>query len=173
VTAVVRATVVGVALAFVVAPIARAQGRYRVAIGIVDQAKPLVAEFRVCVPAETSDCGSWLISNAGVDDSPVSTHATAITALRSPDGDDSISIAGDAVTIRSLSPRSKPMQRPIREPGHMPRAIAITADSRYVFVVFESAGGESSLIDMIELESMAVTDALTIRERPSGIVVLR
>ena len=172
-TAVVRATVVGVALAFVVAPIARAQGRYRVAIGIVDQAKPLVAEFRVCVPAETSDCGSWLISNAGVDDSPVSTHATAITALRSPDGADSISIAGDAVTIRSLSPRSKPMQRPIREPGHMPRAIAITADSRYVFVVFESAGGESSLIDMIELESMAVTDALTIRERPSGIVVLR
>jgi len=173
VTAVVRATVVGVALAFVVAPIARAQGRYRVAIGIVDQAKPLVAEFRVCVPAETNDCGSWLISNAGVDDSPVSTHATAITALRSPDGADSISIAGDAVTIRSLSPRSKPMQRPIREPGHMPRAIAITADSRYVFVVFESAGGESSLIDMIELESMAVTDALTIRERPSGLVVLR
>jgi len=173
VTAVVRATVVGVALAFVVAPIARAQGRYRVAIGIVDQAKPLVAEFRVCVPAETSDCGSWLISNAAVDDSPVSTRATAITALRSPDGADSVSIAGDAVTIRSLSPRSKPMQRPIREPGHMPRAIAITADSRYVFVVFESAGGESSLIDMIELESMAVTDALTIRERPSGLVVLR
>jgi len=173
VTAVARATAVGVALAFIVVPIARAQGRYRVAIGIVDQAKPLVAEFRVCVPAETSDCGSWLISNAGVDDSPVSTHATAITALRSPDGADSISIAGDAVTIRSLSPRSKPTQRPIREPGHMPRAIAITADSRYVFVVFESAGGESSLIDMIELESMAVTDALTIRERPSGIVVLR
>jgi len=173
VTAVVRATVVGVALAFVVAPIARAQGRYRVAIGIVDQAKPLVAEFRVCVPAETSDCGSWLISNAAVDDSPVSTRATAITALRSPDGADSVTIAGDAVTIRSLSPRSKPMQRPIREPGHMPRAIAITADSRYVFVVFEGASGESSLIDMIELESMAVTDALTIRERPSGIVVLR
>jgi hypothetical protein len=155
-----------------IVPAVHAQGRYRVAIGVVGQSKPLVAEFRVCVPAETSDCGSWLISNAAFDDAPVNTYATAIRELRSPDGADSLSIDGDAVKIRSLTP-SKPTQRAIREKGHMPRAVAITADARYVFVVFEGASGESSLIDMIELESMAVTDALTIRERPSGIVVLR
>jgi hypothetical protein len=171
VTVVVRALAASLVLAIV--PALHAQGRYRVAIGVVGQSKPLVAEFRVCVPAETSDCGSWLVSNAAFDDAPVNTYATAIKELRSPDGNDSVSIDGDAVKIRSLTPSSKPTQRAIRERGRMPRAVAITADARYVFVVFEGASGESSLIDMIELESMAVTDALTIRERPSGIMVLR
>jgi hypothetical protein len=39
--------------------------------------------------------------------------------------------------------------------------------------MFESASGESGVIDMIELTSMAVTDALPIRARGTSIAVLR
>jgi len=45
-------------------------------------------------------------------------------------------------------------------------------DSHYVFDVFADARGESSVIDMIELKSMAVTDALVIHRRPAGIAAL-
>jgi hypothetical protein len=155
------------------APVARAQGRYRLAIGVVGKTDPLVAEFRVCVPAETSDCGSWLVRMPTVDDPPVITTPTATQQLRSPSGADSLSIDGDALTIRSLVPRSIPSRNSIREKDFMPRAIAVAPDSRYAFVLFEGVRGESSVIDMIELKSMAVIDTLVIRERPTGIALLR
>jgi hypothetical protein len=161
------------ALVVAVAPAAGAQGRYRLAIGVVGKTDPLVAEFRVCVPAETSDCGSWLVPTPSVDDPPVITAPTATRQLLSPSGADSLSIDGDAVTIRSLVPRSIPSRNSIREKDFMPRAIAVAPDSRYAFVLFEGARGGSSVIDMIELKSMAVIDTLVIRERPTGIALLR
>jgi hypothetical protein len=173
VTAGVRAIVIAIALTLVAAPASRAQGRYRVAIGVAGEAKPIVAEFRVCVPAETSDCGSWIVRSGSVDDSSVITEPVAIRQLNSPNGADSISIEGDAVVIRSLARGAKPSHVAIRERNFLPRAIAVASDSRYLFVVFESASGESSVIDMIQLTSMAVTDALTIRARATSIGVLR
>ena len=172
-TAGVRAIVIAIALTLAAAPASRAPGRYRVAIGVAGEAKPTVAEFRVCVPAETSDCGSWIVRNGSVDDSSVITDPTATTQIRSPNGADSISIEGDAVAIRSLARGAKPSHVAIREKNFLPRAIAVAPDSRYLFVMFESASGESSVIDMIELTSMAVTDALVIRARATGIAVLR
>ena len=164
---------VAVAVAVALAPVARAQGRYRLAIGVVGKTDPLVAEFRVCVPAETSDCGSWLVRMPTVDDPPVITTPTATQQLLSPSGADSLSIDGDALTIRSLVPHSIPSRNSIREKDFMPRAIAVAPDSRYAFVLFEGARGGSSVIDMIELKSMAVIDTLVIRERPTGIALLR
>jgi hypothetical protein len=125
------------------------------------------------VPAETSDCGSWIVRSGSVDDSSVITDPTATRQLRSPNGADSISIEGDAVVIRSLIRGAKPSHVAIREKTFLPRAIAVAPDSRYLFVMFESASGESSVIDMIELTSMAVTDVLAIRARATGIAVLR
>jgi hypothetical protein len=150
-----------------------AQGRYRVAIGIVGEAKPLVAEFRVCVPAETSDCGSWLVRNTSVDDAPVIRPHAATGPLRASTIADSISIEGDDIAIKSLVAGTKPARNVLREKDHTPRAIALTPDSRYVFVVFDDATGESGLIDLIELESMAVIDTLRVRGRPAGIAILR
>jgi hypothetical protein len=173
VTAAVRAIAIGIALMFAATSASHAQGRYRVAIVVVDEAQPIVAEFRVCVPAETSDCGSWIVRSRTVDDSSVITDPTATRQLRSPNGADSISIEGDAVVIRSLTRRGKPSHATIREKSFLPRAIAVAPDSRYLFVVFEGASGESSVIDMIELTSMAVTDALAIRARGTSIAVLR
>lgn len=169
----VRAVAIATALALVIAPITRAQGRYRLAIGVAGEPTPLVAEFRVCVPAETSDCGSWLVRTADADDPPVSTPRAAIQQLRSPNGADSVSIEGDAVVIRSLTPGATPARSTIRETALMARTIAMTPDSRYVFVVFEGARADSSVIDMVELRSMAVIDALPIRGRAAGIAVLR
>jgi hypothetical protein len=173
VTAGIRAIVIAVVLMLAATPALYAQGRYRVAIGVVGEAKPIVAEFRVCVPAETSDCGSWIVRSGGVDDSSVITDPTPTRQLRSPNGADSISIEGDAVVIRSLKRGAKPSHAAVHEKSFLPRAIAVTADSRYLFVMFESASGESGVIDMIELTSMAVTDALPIRARGTSIAVLR
>lgn len=169
----VRAVVIAIALMLAAAPASHAQGRYRVAIGVVGEAKPIVAEFRVCVPAETSDCGSWIVRSSGVDDSSVITDPTVTRQLGSPNGVDSISIEGDAVVIRSLTRGAKPSHVAIREKNFSPRAIAVAPDSRYLFVMFESASGESSVIEMIELTSMAVTDVLAIRARVTSIAVLR
>lgn len=169
----VRAGAIAGVLLMFVAPAGRAQGRYRVAIGIVGESKPLVAEFRVCVPAETSDCGSWLVHTTNVDDPPVITPVVEVGPLRSPDGRDSISIDSDAVVIRSLVRGATPARNAIRKTALTPRAIALAPDSRYLFVAFESANGEPSVIDMIELESMTVIDTLPIRGRPAGIAVLR
>ena len=165
--------VVAIALTVTVAPAMRAQARYRLALGVVGKTEPLVAEFRVCVPAETSDCGSWLVRTRSVDDSSAISPRTATSALRSASGADSLVIDGDAVTIRSLDGRSNPTQNSIREKDFTPRTIIVAPDSRYAFVLFEGARGESSMIDMIELKSMAVIDALVIRERPAGIALLR
>jgi hypothetical protein len=151
----------------------QAQGRYRVAIGIAGEAKPLVAEFRVCVPAETSDCGSWLVRSTSVDDVPVIRPLAATGPLRASTIADSISIDGDDIAIKSLVAGTKPARNVLREKDHTPRAIALTPDSRYVFVVFDDATGESGLIDLIELESMAVIDTLRVRGRPAGIAILR
>jgi len=169
----VRAAAIALALTLIVAPTSHAQGRYRVVIGVAGELEPLVAEFRVCVPAETSDCGSWLVRTANVDDAPVITPPVEIGPLRTPNGADSIFIDGDAVVIRSVVRGAKPARNAIREKGRAPRAIALAPDSRYVFVVFESATSEPSVIDMIELESMAVIDTLVVRGRPAGIAILR
>ena len=168
-----RAAAIAAALLVCTAPALFAQGRYRVAIGITGETKPLVAEFRVCVPAETSDCGSWLVRTPSVDDAPVITPAAETGPLRSPNGADSISLEGDHIAIISLIAGTKPARNALREKDHTPRAIALTPDSRYVFVVFESAAGDSGLIDLIELESMAVIDTLRLRGRPAGIAILR
>lgn len=163
----------GAALIVFAAAALHAQGRYRVAVGIAGETKPLVAEFRVCVPAETSDCGSWLVPNTNVDDAPVITPVAATGSLRASTRADSISVDGDGIAIKSLVPGTKPARHVLREKDHTPRAIALTPDSRYVFVVFDDAAGVSGLIDLIELESMAVIDTLRVRGRPTGIAVLR
>ena len=164
---------VAIALAVAVAPTARAQARYRMAIGVVGKTEPLIAEFRVCVPAETSDCGSWLVKTRTVDDSSVISSSSATRQLRSPDGAVSLSIDGDVVTLRSLVQRANPAKHSIREKDFTPRTIVVAPDSRYAFVLYEGARGESGMIDMIEMKSMAVIDALVIRERPAGIALLR
>jgi hypothetical protein len=173
VTAGVRAAAIAIALALVAAPASRAQGRYRVAIGVTGAAKAIVAEFRVCVPAETSDCGSWIVRTPDADDAPVMVVPSAIRELRSPNGADSLSIDGDAVVIRSLVRGAKPARNAIRESTHTPRAVAVAPDSRYAFVLFDGAAGESSVVDMIELRSMAVIDTLIVRDHATGIAVLR
>jgi len=173
VTAGIRAAAVAMVLTIVAAPFARAQGRYRVAVGVSGPAKPVVAEFRVCVPAETSDCGSWIVRSADVDDSSVITAPAVITQLQSPNGAYAIAIDGDTVVIRSLVPSARPSHNAIREKSFLPRAIAATMDSRYVFVVLESARDASGVIDLIDLRSMAVIDTLALPVRPTSIAVLR
>src|SRR5262249_39075668 len=42
------------------APVASAQ-RYRVLVGEAGSPRVSLIEFRPCVPAETSDCGAWLV----------------------------------------------------------------------------------------------------------------
>lgn len=171
-TAQVRA-LVAIALTIAGVPAAHAQGRYRLAIGVAGKTAPLVAEFRVCVPAETSDCGSWLVRTPSGDDSSVISAPSAVREVQSADAGVSLSIDGDAVTIRSLVSRATPSRNSIREKDFVPRAIVVAPDSRYAFILFEGARGESGVIDMIELKSMAVVDALTIRERPTAIALLR
>ena len=149
--------------------------RQQVAAGDAATRTVSVVEFRLCVPAETSDCGAWvdhvvdLTGDAGAGLPP------AVRALRTPNGRDSLWIEDGAVKLRATAP---PRARTyvVRDARGSAIALAASDDPRYAFALLDAppgASGAHSTIVMIDVERRSVVDSFGSSARLSGIAVAR
>src|SRR5215475_11110573 len=107
------------ALCMALAPAASAQ-RYRVVVGEEGSTRVSLVEFRPCVPAETSDCGAWLVRTFdGTADSTLRPGVGAQQIDLRRGG--RIAIEGSAVVVTPLSSGG----RPVRVTGTHGRPIAL------------------------------------------------
>lgn len=156
-------------------PVALYAQRYQVAAGDAANKTVSVIEFRLCIPAETSDCGAWvdhvvdLTGDAGAGLPP------AVRALRTPNGRDSLWIEDGAVKLRaSAPPRARTYV--VRDARGSAIALAASADPRYAFALLEAppgASGAHSTIVMIDVERRSVVDSFGSSARLSGIAMVR
>ena len=156
-------------------PVALYAQRQQVAAGDSANKTVTVVEFRLCIPAETSDCGAWvdhvvdLAGDAGAGLPP------AVRALRTPNGRDSLWIEDGAVKLRvGAAPRARTYV--VRDARGSAIALAASADPRYAFALLDAppgASGAHSTIVMIDLESRSIVDSFGSRTRLSGIAMVR
>jgi hypothetical protein len=135
-----------------------------VLVGEAGSARVSLIEFRPCVPAETSDCGAWLVQafDASVDSAMRPDQGARQVGSRRAG---SIAIDGESVVITTSA------QRPTKVTGTHghPIALAIARDSAYVFGIFESAGGQPPELEMIDLNTGSVWAVFPLKARPAGI----
>ena len=152
----------------------RAQ-RYQVAAGDAAAKSVSVVEFRLCIPAETSDCGAWvdrvvdLAADAGAGLPP------AVRAVCTADGRDSLWIEDGAVKLRASAP-PQAHTYVVRDARGSAIALAASADPRYAFALLDSPAGASgahSTIVMIDVERRSVVDSFGSSARLSGIAMVR
>lgn len=154
----------------VVAEPARAQ-RYRVLVSDEGSTRVSVVEFRPCVPAETSDCGSWLdhVYDAAGDSSTARpTHrASTVVSTRFAA---SIAIAGARVVVTpTLNAKGKPVV--VSGTHGVPLALELSGDGAYVFGIFEGAAGQPPELEMIDLNTSSVWGIFRLKARPAAIAM--
>lgn len=148
--------------------------RIQVAAGDTAAKTVSVVEFRLCIPAETSDCGAWVdrvVDLAGDGDAAM---PPAIRALRAPNGRDSLWIENGAVRIRATA-AAQPRTFVVRVAQGTAVALAASGDQRYAFALVDPPPGHSggSTIVMIDLERHSVVDSFGSRTRFTGIAMVR
>jgi hypothetical protein len=156
------------AVLLLAAPVVSAQ-RYRVLVGEAGSPRVSLIEFRPCVPAETSDCGAWLVQ--AVD-------ATGDSAMRPGQGArqvvsrrvGSIAIDGESVVVTPTTNGERP-SKVTGTHGH-PIALAVTGDGAYVFGIFEGTGREPPELAMIDLNTRSVWAVFPLKTRPAGISIV-
>lgn len=156
------------ALCVALAPAASAQ-RYRVVVGEEGSTRVSLVEFRPCVPAETSDCGAWLVRT--FDGPADSTLRPGVGALQIDSRRGSrIVIEGSAVVVTTLSSGAG---QPVRVTGThgRPIALALAPDEAYAFGIFAGAAGQSSELAMIDLNTCTVWAIFPLAGRPAGIAM--
>jgi hypothetical protein len=139
--------------------------RYRVVVGEAGSSRVSLVEFRPCVPAETSDCGAWLVERF---------DASADTTRRPGRGAQRVvSRRGAAITIEGESVIVSPPNgaRSIRVSGTHghPIALALAADEAYAFGIFDGAGNTLPELAMIDLNTQSVWAVFPLERRPAGI----
>ena len=149
--------------------------RHQVAAGDAATQTVSIVEFRLCIPAETSDCGAWvdhvvdLTGDAGAELPP------AVRALRMPNGRDSLWIEDGAVKLRASAP-SRARTYLVRDARGSAIALAASADPRYAFALLDAppgASGAHSTIVMIDVERRSIVDSFGSSARLSGIAMVR
>src|SRR5215475_269204 len=159
------------ALCMALAPAASAQ-RYRVVVGEEGSTRVSLVEFRPCVPAETSDCGAWLVRT--FDGSADSALRPGVGAqqidLRRGSRIARISIDGSAVVVTPLSSGGG---QPVRVSGThgRPIALVLAPDDAYAFGIFARTAGQSSELAMIDLNTCTVWAIFPLAGRPAGIAM--
>jgi len=149
--------------------------RYQVAAGDAANKTVSVVEFRLCIPAETSDCGAWVDHVVGLTQDASAGLPPAVRALRSPNGRDSLWIENGVVKLRANAP---PHARTyvVRDARGSAIALAASADPRYAFALLDAppgASGAHSTIVMIDVERRSVVDSFGSSARLSGIAMVR
>jgi hypothetical protein len=142
--------------------------RYRVLVGEAGSARVSLIEFRPCVPAETSDCGAWLVQAFDTSvDSAMRPGPGARQVVSRRAG--SIAIDGESIVITPTTRGQRPAKVSGTH-GH-PIALAMARDSAYVFGIFENAGGQPPELEMIDLNTGSVWAVFPLKARPAGISI--
>jgi hypothetical protein len=140
--------------------------RYRVLVGEEGSPRVSLVEFRPCVPAETSDCGAWLVRSldAPADSTLKPGRGAQRVAAR---GVGQIAIQGSAVVVTP----DEGGGRPVRVTGThgRPLALALSPDAAYVFGIFDGGTREKSELVMIDLNTDTVWAVFPLAARPNGI----
>jgi hypothetical protein len=152
----------------------------RIQVAAADAASKAVSviEFRLCIPAETSDCGAWVDRVVDLTGEADTALPPAIRALHTPGGRDSLWIDDGAVKIRATSV-ARARTYVVRDLHGTAVALAASADPRYAFALVEppplpAAGrGGGSTIVMIDLDGHVVIDSFGSRTRFTGIAMVR
>ena len=138
--------------------------RYRIAIG-VPGGQTAIAEFRPCIPAEGSGCGAWIDhTSASVDGQP-----PVVKSALTRNGADSVSIANGGVRMRSMQKAARGDAKVLGIRQSVARAIALSADSRYVFAAYESTAADGVVVYMIDLDTRTAIASLPIARLEGGI----
>jgi hypothetical protein len=160
-----NAGLVAGAILISIAPAAGAQ-RYRVLVGENGSSRVSLVEFRPCVPAETSDCGAWLVQtfDTSLDTTMRPAHGAQRVVSRRAG---SIAIQGESIVITPGTDRELPA---IVSGTHgRPLGLAIAADGAYVFAIFDGGANQPSELAMIDLNTRTVWAVFTLKTRPAGI----
>ncbi|HSQ30850.1 MAG TPA: hypothetical protein VLN49_13420 [Gemmatimonadaceae bacterium] len=148
--------------------------RIQVAAGDTVGKTVSVIEFRLCIPAETSDCGAWVDRVVDMTGDDAAAMPPAIRALHAPNGRDSLWIEDGAVRIRANAP-ARARTFVVRDVQGIAVALAASGDQRYAFALVEPPAGRvgGSTIVMIDLERHGVVDSFGSRTRFTGIAMVR
>jgi hypothetical protein len=139
--------------------------RYRVFVGEAGSSRVSLVEFRPCVPAETSDCGAWLVErfDASADTARRPGHGAARVVSRRGEA---IAIQGESVIVSP--PNGAKAIRVSGTHGH-PIALALAADEAYAFGIFDGVGNAPPELEMIDLNTQSVWAIYPLEARPAGI----
>ncbi len=132
-----------------------------------------VIEFRLCIPAETSDCGAWVDHVVDMTGESEAAMPPAIRALHAPGGPDSLWIDDGEVKIRATA-TAQARTYVVRDLHGTAVALAASADSRYAFALVDpppGRGGGSTIV-MIDLAGRRVIDSFSSRTRFTGMAMV-
>jgi hypothetical protein len=143
---------------------------YRVTLASPGSSVVTVADFRPCVVGDKTRCGAWIERDvdSAVDPS-LGQPPGIVDRGRSASGAYGVSFAAVAVRVTPLITADSGSHQDVKVPSHTPRALAISPDSRYAFVVFQSLDGRPPEVCMIDLAAHKVVATLDTKKPVSGI----
>jgi hypothetical protein len=143
--------------------------RYRVLVADEGSTHVSVVEFRPCVPAETSDCGAWLVEGAvAVSDSsrPSRERLPRVVSRRARA---TIAISGSSVVVTPTTPGERPAT--VSGTHGTPLSLAVSGDGAYVFGIFAGAAGQPPELEMIDLNTCSVWAIFPLTARPAAVAM--
>ncbi|HEY4218747.1 MAG TPA: hypothetical protein VGM67_16510 [Gemmatimonadaceae bacterium] len=155
------------------AVVARAQTpveAYRVVLSSPGSSTITVADFRPCVVGDKARCGAWVERDVDTSlDPSFGKPPGLVDRGRSANGGYGVSFAAVAVRVTPLITADSGSHIDVKVPSHTPRALAMSPDSRYAFVVFQSLDGQPPQVCMIDLSAHKVVATLDTKKAISGV----
>jgi hypothetical protein len=157
-----------------VAPCTAIAQRIQVAAGDPVGKTVSVIEFRLCIPAETSDCGAWVDRVVDLTGESDAVMPPTMRALHATNGRDSLWIENGVVKVRATA-TARARTYVVSDVHGTAVALAASGDPRYAFALVTPNRGESggSAIVMIDLDHHSVVDSFGSRTRFTGIAMVR
>jgi hypothetical protein len=150
----------------VLAPAAQAQ-RYRVLVGEEGSSRVSLVEFRPCVPAETSDCGAWLVQTLDAASDSAARPGHGAERVVSQRAGAAIAIQGSSVVITPMASDERPVT--VSGTHGRPLALAVSGDGAYVFGIFDRIADHPPELEMIDMNTRTVWAIFPLKTRPAGI----
>jgi hypothetical protein len=153
------------------APVARAQGRYVVAVGFAGSSRVDLVEFRPCIPAEGSDCGVRVLRTA---DAAIDSSVTVPPIVaEGKNKEAAASIVHGTLLVAHFGGHGRRRGRRIAaDRGLEARALALSTDALYAFVTYtSSAPGVRPVVRMIDLSTQSSIAHADLPAQPAGIAI--
>lgn len=143
--------------------------RYRVLVADEGSTRVSVVEFRPCVPAETSDCGAWLIETSDAMSDSARPSRERVPRVVSRRARATIAIQGNSVVVTPTTPGERAAT--VSGTHGMPLSLAVSGDGAYVFGIFAGAAGQPSELEMIDLNTCTVWAIFPLPVRPAAVAM--